>query len=627
MLKISSRIVFIVFLLLFTLSQQLISQDKVKNIVVFFSFSANLPAYQNILDGIKSTISVNPEEPGNLIVEYLDIGRSDNDDYVRYIINLYNKKYAETKIDLLIIIGPGINLVLEKYDFKPMKTTPVISLEMDIPGRRSLKNFLNNDFLEIILNLNVSKSLKTAFELFPDYKNVYVVSGNSNTDLYFTSLVAASKKEFVPDHNFFFISGISIDSTIQAVKKIPVNSIVIVPSYLSDNKNTPFSTPEALNIITYNSRAPVFPITDSFIKKEGSIGGYIFSYINLGKEIGRIANERLNGKYLKDITVNEESFYQNIYDWKQLKKWRLLDSKAIPRESIFYNEEISFFTRYEWYILGLLIFFVSQTILILYLIRLNRRQKVITKHMLETENMHRELIREDRLAKMTELTASLSHELNQPLSAILYSAQAGKRFLQTGKLDSKQANEIFDNIIEDDKRAGSIISSVKSLMKLEDREMENVNLNLLLQETIDIINSEAIRNRIKIKLKLDTGPVYVFGDKIQLQQVVMNFIRNASNAIENSNAENKVIEVIMLLSKNSVTVSIRDFGPGIDEAIKGNLFKPFFTTTKKGFGIGLALSRSIIEKHKGVIWAENLPGGGAQFSFMLQPSDSGHLTD
>ena len=129
--------------------------------------------------------------------------------------------------------------------------------------------------------------------------------------------------------------------------------------------------------------------------------------------------------------------------------------------------------------------------------------------MLETEQMHNELIRVDRMAKMTELTASLSHELNQPLTAILYSAQAGKRFLQKDKLDQSQANEIFDNIIEDDKRAGKIISSVRNLMRAENKEPEKINLNDLIQETKNIIQSEAIRKNITVNLNCPADPVYV----------------------------------------------------------------------------------------------------------------------
>jgi signal transduction histidine kinase len=617
MLKSRTRILKLVLLSFLFYSQSLFAQDKVKNIVVFFALNANLPAYENILEGFKNAYSESVAEPANMAVEYLEIGSMGSEQRIENIINLYNKKYEESGIDLLILVGTGISQTVEKYDFKAMKKAPVISIDLDIPGRKPLKNGDYKNILEVILTFKAGSTLKEALDLFPTYKNVYIISGNSNIDLYFTSLIHDCKEQFEPAHHFIFITGITIDSTIQFVKKIPEASIIIVPSYLSDNKNISFSTPEALNLISYNSIAPVFPVTDSFIKRRGAIGGYLFSYLLLGKETGRIALEIFNGKRPEEITVNKNSFYQHIYDWQQLKKWNLLKSNQIPGNSIFYYKEISFFSTYQWYILGFLLFLISQTLLILYLYRLNKRQKVIAEKMLETETMHRELIREDRMAKMTELTASLSHELNQPLTAILYSAQAGKRFLKTDLLDSKQAEEIFDNIIEDDKRAGSIISSVKSLMKLETREKEKVNLNALIQETVDIMRNDLVRQKIKVDINDSPDPSFVMADKIQLQQVLMNFIRNAANALGNNESLNKVLRINLYRENNSAILSVSDNGPGIDENIINKIFKPFITTTKKGFGIGLALSRSIIESHQGEIWAENNPEGGAVFSFRI----------
>jgi signal transduction histidine kinase len=617
MRKFNSKIFTVIILLLVLTPQKVLAQNKVKNILILFSLSSNLPSYQNLLEGLKSILSEGNGEPVNLIIEYLDMGRSENEEYDRHIIEMYNKKLKGVKIDLLIAVGPGVNALLLKYEQDELKSVPVLDLDLDMPGRTSLRDLGVKNGLEIVVKLDIRNTLKEAFDLFPEYKNVFVISGVSNSDIYFTSLVSKNINEFGPSYNFNFISGLSMDSTLSFVKNIHENSIVIVPLFLQDSRNVPFSTPEALTFISANSRAPVFTLTDAFGKKQGGIGGFVLSYRNVGKEAGRIAREMLKGTQPKNISVNEVSFYQHIFDWQELKRWNLLDSKAIPADSIFYNQDISFFTKYEWYILGLLIFLVSQTMLILYLYKLNRRQKEITEKMLETENMHRELIREDRLAKMTELTASLSHELNQPLTAILYSAQAGKRFIQSGKLDQRQAQEIFDNIIEDDKRAGSIISSVKSLMKLENRDKENVNLNILIQETIDIVKTEAIRHGIKISLNCNPRHEIVNADKIQLQQVLMNFIRNAMIAMERNDPENKKLQIALTSEKSSAIVSVSDSGPGIDDSIKERLFMPFVTTTKKGFGIGLALSRSIIEKHNGEIWAENLPSGGARFSFRL----------
>jgi signal transduction histidine kinase len=618
MRKYTIYILVTLLLLLFIIPSASYSNKPIRTIVAFFPLNANLPAYQNFLEGYKSVLSEESDEPYNLLIEYLDLARFPDEDYMRRLISLYNEKLRDIKIDLLVIIPPFTYSLLEQYGFEALEKTPTIKLELDPPFTNSEPSIPNRNTVEVKMKCRVTETLEHAFKLFPGNKHVYIISGNTITDTYFASLFHKSADEFKADHSFTFISGISLDSTVQVARKIPVNSIVFVPIYLSDKKNIPFSTPEAIEIIANNCNAPVFPMFDSFIKTKGGIGGFVLSYTEVGKETGRISREIINGVPPARIKVNEGRFYQDIYDWNQVKKWNLVGTGAIPANSTFYNKEYDFIHEYRWQLFILLLVLISETLLIVYLFKLNKRQKETARHKEETESVYRELIREDRLSTMVELTASLSHELNQPLTAILYSAQAGNRFLETEHLNPGQAREIFNNIIEDDKRAAELISSVRSLMKLETREKEKVNLTTLIADTVAIFNSESVKQHIRIIQHLLQNPVFVFGDKIQLQQVVLNFLSNAAIAMENTDAEQRIIEITERIEKGLVRVSVRDSGPGIDDSIKEKLFKPFITSRKSGFGIGLAVSRSIIEKHNGEIRAENASGGGAEFSFRLK---------
>jgi signal transduction histidine kinase len=612
---------FIIILLsvfLFLLSQYSYSQNKVKNVVVFFSLGSNLTSYQNVLEGFKSTFNQNSNEPSNLIIEFMDIGRLYNEDHARQIIEMYNNKSYETNFDLLITVGPGINALLLKYGQNLLKTSPVLNLDIEIPGRVSLQDLHVQTGIEILAKFNINSTLKTAFSLFPAYKNVYVIGGSSNVDSFFMSLVEKTKTQFEPAYNFKLISGISMDSTIRLVKKIPSNSIIIVPNYNKDARNMAFSTPEALKFISNSALAPVFTISDVFSKKEGGIGGYVFSYTFYGKEAGRIANEMLSGKLSKDITVNENSLYQNIYDWQQLKRWKLIGSNAIPSSSIFYNKEFDFFAEYGWYILAVMLFLVLESLLIVYLFRLNKRQKAIVKQKAEADNLYRVIAREQRLMTMVQLTASLSHELSQPLTAILYNTQALLEYQKSGEAEPGEIEELLLKIIKDDKRAGGLISSVRSLMKLEVREKENVDIDAIIQDTVSLFDPEAIQKRIKVNFNYSKNSVFVFGDKIQLQQVLLNLLYNAAHAMENIIAESRIIQIDQRIDKGSVIVSVSDTGEGIEEEVKESLFNPFVTSRKTGFGIGLAVSRTIIVNHEGEIWASNISGGGAEFSFRLK---------
>jgi signal transduction histidine kinase len=427
-----------------------------------------------------------------------------------------------------------------------------------------------------------------------------------------------SQTLFGGSHEFIDITGISIDSVMRRIVQLPDDGMVVIVSYNEDINGLPFTTPEVANLIAKVSKVPFFILGgDSFPKDGGAIGGYVINYINVGREFGRAANQIIRGADPESIAIDNSLLYQYIFDWRELKKWDLLESKAIPAQSIFLNQEHSFFYLYKWYIIGLTVFMVLQTLIIIYLIRAYKTQKRVKQQLLENQVMFNRIVREDRLSKMTTLTASLSHELNQPLTAILSFAQAGIRFLDSDMLDKEQAREIFQNIVEDDSRAVGIISSVRSLMKLEIREKENVNINSLVNEALEIMHYEMFIHGIKITTRLENRPVLVLADKIQLQQVLLNFLRNSIDALDRVDTGEKRIEVSVVQESDSVKVSVRDTGPGIDMSILEKVFQPFVTSGKTGFGIGLAISRSIIENHKGEIGAKNIQGGGAEFSFRL----------
>jgi signal transduction histidine kinase len=576
-------------------------------------------AYQNMLDGFKETFIQPLSGPVSIVTEYLDISRTNNGDYGRSIVEMYNQKFNENGVDLIIAVGPGILPFLKMTGLKMLKNSPLILVDIFTSQADSINNAYQINELPIYMKYNYfEKSFNTICELFPDRRNVYCVNGDGMLDKYYMSILKDAQGSYRGKHKFNDITGISIDSTLGKIAQLPEESIVVIVSYNEDINSVPFTTPEVTNLITKVSKVPVFILGgDSFPKDGGTVGGYIINYINVGKEFGKAANQIIRGSDPKSIEVNLPSFYQYIFDWRELKRWNLLNSKAIPDQSTFLYQDRSFISEYKWFISGIILFIALQTLVIVYLIRAYRTQKKVRQQIVENQIMLNKIIREDRLSKMTLLTASLSHELNQPLTAILSCAQAGLRFIDSDKLDRDQAKEILKNIIEDDKRAGGIINGVRSLMKLEIREKENVMVNSLVNETLDIMRNELITHGVKIITRLDNNPIFVFADKIQLQQVLLNFLRNSIDAMEKSDTGEKKIEVTMILVKDSVTVSVRDSGPGIDNSILEKIFKPFVTTGKTGFGIGLAVSRSIIENHKGEIWAENIPNGGAEFSFRL----------
>ena len=219
--------------------------------------------------------------------------------------------------------------------------------------------------------------------------------------------------------------------------------------------------------------------------------------------------------------------------------------------------------------------------------------------------------------RLNEMTASLAHELNQPLAAILSNAQAALRFLKSDKPDLNEFQEIIRDIISDDQRAGNVIRSLRSMMKREEGEKRPTILNDVLNDVIQIFRTESIFRNVHVETEFEESLPPVLGDKVQLQQVVLNLILNAADAVSQNPLEHRQIILRTGVKDDRIKVTVRDFGPGIDKVNLEHIFEPFFTTKRTGLGIGLAVCHTIVEAHGGRIWAENNPDRGATFVFEL----------
>jgi len=219
----------------------------------------------------------------------------------------------------------------------------------------------------------------------------------------------------------------------------------------------------------------------------------------------------------------------------------------------------------------------------------------------------------ERLLRMGEMMASLAHELNQPLAAILSNAQAALRFIESGNADPVEIREILKDIVSDDVRAGEVIRGLRAMVRREPRAKQPLDLNRILGETVNLVRSELITRNMTLRTAFHEPLPLVSGDKVQLQQVALNLILNAADALAEAPAGRRQVEVRTAPADGGVRVSVLDRGPGIPEKVLKKLFEPFFTTKPQGMGMGLATSRTIVEHHGGRIRAENRPEGGAAF--------------
>ncbi len=241
---------------------------------------------------------------------------------------------------------------------------------------------------------------------------------------------------------------------------------------------------------------------------------------------------------------------------------------------------------------------------------------------LDAQKHRAELAHVSRIATLGELSASLAHELNQPLTAILSNAQAARRFLSGDMTDPDEVNEILNDIIHDDRRAADMIKRLRALMRKKDLEFISLDLNEIVREVAELVNREAFSKDVALVLDLADGLPHVQGDAIHLEQVVLNLILNGTEAMAELDRQSRQLRILTAKhNENAVRISVRDQGTGIDQAHIASIFEAFFTTKPEGMGMGLSICRSIIEAHGGQLWAENNPDQGATVSFTVPTYD------
>jgi two-component system sensor kinase FixL len=233
------------------------------------------------------------------------------------------------------------------------------------------------------------------------------------------------------------------------------------------------------------------------------------------------------------------------------------------------------------------------------------------------QDLQRQLEHVSRLSAMGQLSSALAHELNQPLTAIMNYIQAGRRLMESnGGVSSPRVDEMLDKAIDQSGRAGDVIRRLRGLFERGETEPSLESINEVVQDAASLALVDAEAHNISYRLTLHDGLPAVMIDKIQIQQVVLNLVRNAVEALEHSERRDLEIETAGAAG-GDVEVAVRDTGPGLPAEVEKSLFEPFVTTKENTMGVGLSISHRIVEAHGGRLWAEANPGGGAQFRFTL----------
>jgi C4-dicarboxylate-specific signal transduction histidine kinase len=236
---------------------------------------------------------------------------------------------------------------------------------------------------------------------------------------------------------------------------------------------------------------------------------------------------------------------------------------------------------------------------------------------LQADAHKRELAHLSRVAMLGELSGALAHELRQPLTAVLTNAEAARRMLDRAPVDAEELKATLDDIIRNDKRAGAVIDRLRAMLRHGDTVLQPVDINDVVREAVDLAYGEVRSRRVTVKTTLRPDMPFVLGDRVQLQQVLLNLMLNACDAMSGTHAADRCLELSTAADDRFVELVVSDHGRGIPDGQCERVFEPFVTFRDQGLGLGLAISKSIVTAHGGSIKAENNAHRGATFRCLL----------
>jgi signal transduction histidine kinase len=538
-------------------------------------------------------------------VESLGVSRFERPGYDALVADFYRRKYAASTPDLIVaVMEPTLDFLLRHAE-QLFPGVPIVFAGVE--SSRLEGKALPASVTGILVKRAFAPTLEVALRLQPGTRAVFVVGGASTFDRYLEPLVRRDLQPFESRVAIRYLYGLSMEEWQKRLSSLPADSVVLYVTVFTDGAGRRLVPHEALSLISAAANAPVYAFLDQFIGL-GPVGGNVYSVEKYGAHIAQLGVQILRGASPSSLPVRELSAQVDLFDARQLKRWNL-DEALLPPGSVVRFQDPSAWSLYRWYIIAAIAVLLTQGALIGGLLLARARKQ---RAEADARRQRDELAHVLRVTALGELTSSLAHEISQPLSAILSNAQAASRFLESGQpADVEEVGGALSDIETEARHAVLVIDRLRTLFRKEPLEPVRVDVKALIDDVVRLLRAAMLIGRIDIRrVSMEATPA-LRGDPVQLEQVLLNVLMNASEAIGARKHGPRVITIFTRQPRaGRVIIEIADTGIGVKAAELENIFTHFVTTKPKGLGMGLAISRSIINAHGGRIWATGNSDGG-----------------
>jgi signal transduction histidine kinase len=569
--------------------------------LVLYSNHRLLPANFEFEAGLRETLDRSTE----LNAEFLDYPRFDSESYLDAMTSLLHEKYALRPPSVLIVGAEGALEFVLRHRAELFPEVPVIHAAVPRSFLQSCPP-LPPDVVGVPIEYDFPGTIELALRLQPRAQRLVVVTGVSAQDRAWEAELRDDLARFQNRVSAEFLAGLPTNVVLQRLSALGSDAVVFTPGYFEDGVGHLFSPREAVALIAGASAAPVYGPFDTLIGT-GIVGGAMPSFADMGRQAGLIVNDRLSGDGSAATHLPKPVPTVVNIDWRQIQRWDI-DPGAIPEDAIVRFKPPTLLQQYAAETVVAIVVFLLQAGLIAGLLFERRRRRRVE---LAIHQQRCELAHASRLAVAGELTGAIAHEINQPLGAILSNADAADLLLASGADRRDELRAIVADIRQDNLRASQVIRRLRALLAKQPVDWQPFDLNEAVRELEPVLRAEARRRRAALDLRLaPTAPV-LHGDRIQIQQVLINLVLNAMDAASSLPEARRTVAVSVERNADRLMLVVRDRGSGIAPEHLPRLFESFFTTKPRGMGLGLSITRTLVEAHGGRVWAESDGGCGS----------------
>jgi signal transduction histidine kinase len=524
---------------------------------------------------------------------------------MRALTTFLREKYALRPPAVLVVGAEGALDFVLRHRAELFPRIPVIHAAVPRSFLQS-RPPLPADVVGVPIEYDFPGTIELALRWHPHARRLVVVTGASAQDRAWEAELRGEVSRFQDRVSAEFLAGLPTHAVLQRLSELGSDAVVFTPGYFEDGVGRLFSPREAARLMAAAAAGPVYGPFDTFIGT-GIVGGSMPNFAAMGRQAGRLVNDRLAGGAPTAPRLPEMMPKAVNIDWRQIRRWDI-DPSAIPNDAIVRFKTPTLMEEHATATLVATVVFLLQAGLIAGLLFERRRRRRME---LAVQQQRFELAHASRLAVAGELTGAIAHEINQPLGAILSNADAADLLLASGADRRDELRAILADIRQDNVRASEVIRRLRAMLAKQPVDWHPFDLNDAVREVEPVLRAEARRRGVALDLRLAATATILVGDRVQIQQVLINLALNAMEAANGLPEARRTVAVSVERDADRLVLVVRDRGQGIAPEHLPQLFDSFFTTKPQGMGLGLSITRTLVEAHGGRIWAESGAGSGS----------------